>query len=53
METFILNATVLAGGMTPESWDALCRFWQWAFWIGVIVGAAGAVLGLFMRRLQD
>ena len=53
METIILNSMVQAGVITPEIWDVLCRFWQWAFWIGVVVGAAGAVLGLFMKPLED
>jgi hypothetical protein len=53
METVILNSIVQAGGMDPGSWDIICRFWQWAFWIGFVVGAVGGIFGLFMKPLED
>lgn len=53
METFVLNSVVQAGGLSPQSWDALCRFWQWAFWIGFFVGVAGTVVCLFMNPIES
>jgi len=52
MESFFSNCLIQAAFLSPETWTGICNYWQWTFWLGVILGVAGSVVCLFLKRPQ-
>lgn len=49
MENMLANELVQVSCLSTGTWAALCSYWNWAFWLGFVVGVVGAVIGFFMK----
>jgi hypothetical protein len=49
MENFVSNALVQAASVPNDSCNMLCTFWNWSFWIGLVVGIVGSIVSLFLK----
>ena len=52
MEAFLAQNVIQAHSLSPCTWDFVCSYWHWAFWVGSFVGVVGAVV-CFMLRPTD
>jgi len=52
MEHLISSIMVQGTCLTPDTWDALCSLWNWAFWAAVFLGIVGSV-ACFLTRSRD
>ena len=48
MEDFIARSLTQASLLSPEVWTALCKLWNWLFWIGFLAGIVGALIFFFL-----
>lgn len=49
MENFVSNVLVQATSAPCDSWSLVCTFWNWSFWIGLVVGIVGSIVSLFLK----
>jgi hypothetical protein len=49
MENILANEVIQVSCISAGTWAALCSYWHWAFWLGVVVGVVGALIGFFMK----
>ena len=52
METLLATVLIQARPVPGTEWSCLCTLWQWGFWIGFVVGIAGAVFLLVGKSRQ-
>lgn len=49
METMLAAGLIQATCLPEGASGLLCVYWNWAFWIGVVLGLVGAVVGLLKK----
>jgi len=52
METLVYNCIVQASCLSPETWDGLCSYWGWSFWIAFFLGLIGSVVSFLSRSVD-
>lgn len=52
MEEIIASQIVGLGTCPVFDWGASCTYWNWAFWVGVVVGAVGGIVCFFLKPMQ-
>ncbi|MFH0821747.1 MAG: hypothetical protein V2B18_03280 [Pseudomonadota bacterium] len=52
MEQTILQALVQVTPGEPSTWIAIFKWWNWGFWLGVVIGILG-VIYQFMKAPMD
>jgi hypothetical protein len=52
MENLFFEVMV-SGSSAPGPWNGICAYWDWIFWIGVLVGIVGSAVLLFGKSAQQ
>ncbi|MEJ2718403.1 MAG: hypothetical protein P8182_14920 [Deltaproteobacteria bacterium] len=53
MEQLIVQSIVQGGGVASDWWSCLGDYWQWSFWIGVLVGLVGTVVLFLFKPVEN
>jgi hypothetical protein len=52
MEWIIAQALIQGTESSAGGWWGSCWYWDWGFWISVLIGIVGSVIMLFMKPAQ-
>jgi len=52
MEQLLVQAIVQKTDIVRTGWSSLCSYWEWGFWVGVVIGLVGAGVLYLMKPVD-